>query len=307
MQAVILENRGMLRLAGATALPFLQGLVTADLGSLAPDRACYSCLLTPQGKFLFDFHLSIDRSAAGDDGEHAILLETDGERAADLERRLKLYRLRSPIESEPVEPPPSVAMAFGRGVIEACGLAAEAGAMRRDDGPARMVDPRLPELGVRLYGERRMLDAWLMARDIKPAAPEALRAHRIALAVPEAGEDLVVDKTIMLEAGLERLGAVAFDKGCYVGQELTARTHYRGLVKRRLVPVALEGAVVQPGFAVMAGEREAGEIRSTAPGLAMALLRLDRLGEPLEAGGGAVRPLPAPWQDDLAKLLAGPA
>jgi folate-binding protein YgfZ len=125
----------------------------------------------------------------------------------------------------------------------------------------------------------------------------------VALAVPEAGVDLVVDKTIMLEAGLDQLGAVSFDKGCFVGQELTARTRYRGLVKRRLVPVRLDGAKVEPGFAIMAGEREAGEIRSMAGDLALAMLRLDRLGEPLAAGGGLVHPHPAPWQADLKQQL----
>jgi folate-binding protein YgfZ len=297
-QAVVLDNRALLRLAGPDARPLLQGLITADLDKLRADRALYSVLLTPQGKFLFDFMLVRDVA------EDALLLETTADRLADLERRLMLYRLRAAVTIEVVDPQPAVAAVFGAGAAEATGLAAATGVMRREAGLVLMVDPRLAELGVRLQGSRPAIEAWLAERGIAIAEPAAFERHRVSLAVPEAGVDLVVDKTIMLEAGLDQLDAVAFDKGCFVGQELTARTRYRGLVKRRLVPVSLDGAKVETGLAVMAGEREAGEIRSVAGDMALAMLRLDRLGEPLAAGGGIVRPRPAAWQTDLSERLA---
>jgi len=316
-QAIILPDRGLLRLGGPDALSLLQGLVTADLTTLADDRAVYTALLTPQGKYLFDFHVSLapaagnglaDRDGGGDKAgpsgvERSLLLETAADRLPDLERRLTLYRLRAAVTIEPVVPPPAVAMVFGGDAPAVTGLPASVGAMRHAQGLTFMVDPRLVELGVRVYGPPEAVEAWRRHAGIATAEPAVFTRHRIALAVPAGGIDLVVDKSIMLEAGLDQLNAVAFDKGCFVGQELTARTHYRGLVKRRLVPLVLEDAVVEPGFAVMAGEREAGEIRSVAPGTALALLRLDRLGEPLSAGGGTVRPRPAPWQTDLVAQL----
>lgn len=319
-QAIIFHDRGLLRLGGREAMSLLQGLVTADLHRLADDRAVYTALLTPQGKYLFDFHVSLEPApeshtaksdAAASDAkggaERALLLETAAERLPDLERRLMLYRLRAAVTIESITPPPAVAVVFGGDAPALCGLSASPGAMRRADGLAFMVDPRLLELGVRVYGAAETLEAWLRQNGIATVEPAVFAAHRIALAVPAGGVDLVVDKSIMLEGGLDQLNAVAFDKGCFVGQELTARTHYRGLVKRRLVPVVLEDAVVEPGCTVMAGEREAGEIRSVTPGMALALLRLDRLDEPLAAGGGTVRPQPAPWQTDLlARLGASP-
>lgn len=300
--AALLENRGCLRLSGPDAASLLQGLISNDLDRLAADRAIYTTLLTPQGKFLFDFFVH----AEGDD----LVLETAGDRLADLERRLKLYRLRAEVVIEPIEPPPLVAVLFAAdgsdGAAGLAGLAREPGATRRADGLTFTVDPRLAELGLWLRGAPGVVRAWLEACGVELAEPPAFERHRIALAVPEAGTDLVVEKSILLEAGLDRLHGVVFDKGCFVGQELTARTHYRGLVKRRLVPVRLEGASVEPGFAIMAGEIEAGEIRSTAGDMAMALLRLDRLGSPLEAGGGRVLPCPAAWQEDLVERLAQP-
>jgi folate-binding protein YgfZ len=295
-QAAIFENRGQLRLSGRDARTLLQGLITADLDQLSAGRALYSALLTAQGKFLFDFVISEDQAGA-------IVLETAGDRLADLERRLTLYRLRADVAIEPVEPSPAMALLFGGDAAAVAGLPPERGAARRLAALTLVVEPRLVELGVRANGPEPELRAWLEGRGIDVADPLDFERHRVALAMPEAGVDLVVDKTIMLEAGLDQLGAVSFDKGCFVGQELTARTRYRGLVKRRLVPVLLDGAKVEPGFAVMAGEREAGEIRSVAGDLALALLRLDRLGEPLAAGGGHVHPQPAPWQTDLRQLL----
>jgi folate-binding protein YgfZ len=308
-QAFILADCGLLRVGGADARSLLQSLVTADLNKLTPDRAIYSALLSPQGKYLFDFHISVDGQPVMPGEDHKVglgetmLLETAADRLPDLERRLLLYRLRAAVTVEPLASQLSVAIVFGGDAAGLAGLPEMPGAMEWRGELCFMVDPRLAALGVRIYGAKAMLENWLGERRIPMVGPAVFASHRIALAVPAGEIDLVVDKTIMLEAGLDQLGAVAFDKGCFIGQELTARTHYRGLVKRRLVPVLLEDAVVEPGFAVMAGEREAGEIRSTAPGMALALLKLDQLGAPLAAGGGTVHPAPAPWQTDLLERL----
>ncbi len=296
--ATLLENRACLRLSGKDATSLLQGLVSNDLDRLAPDRSIYTTLLTPQGKFLFDFFVHRDN--------WALMLETAGDRLADLQRRLTLYRLRADVVIEPVEPAPLVAVLFGDDAGTLAGLPAEPGATRTADGLTWTIDPRLPALGVWLRGAPEAVRDWIETTGLALVEHAVFARHRISLAVPEAGSDLVVDKSILLEAGLDQLNGVAFDKGCFVGQELTARTHYRGLVKRRLVPVRLEGASVEPGFAIMAGAVEAGEIRSVAGDMAMALLRLDRLGSPLEAGGGAVLPAPAFWQADLIERLAQP-
>jgi folate-binding protein YgfZ len=308
-QAFIFADRGLLRLGGPDARSLLQGLITADLNKLTVDRGIYSALLTPQGKYLFDFHVSVEGQSVmpGKDGglgpEETILLETAADRLPDLERRLLLYRLRASVTIESLASQPTVAIIFGGDAPALAGLPATPGAMTRTGELTFMVDPRLAALGVRIYGAEAVIETWLGAQGIPTVGPAVFARHRIALAVPAGDVDLVVDKSIMLEAGLDQLGAVAFDKGCFIGQELTARTHYRGLVKRRLVPVLLGDAVVEPGLAIMAGEREAGEIRSTAPGIALALVRLDRLDEPLAAGGGIVQPRPAPWQTDLIERL----
>ena len=121
--------------------------------------------------------------------------------------------------------------------------------------PITAPDPRLPEAGFRSLSETT-LTANATAADYA--------AHRIALGLPDGPPDLEVEKTLLLEAGFDELNGVAWDKGCYMGQELTARTKYRGLVERRLVPVAFAGEAPPPGTPVTADGVEVGTLGSGA-------------------------------------------
>ena len=126
---------------------------------------------------------------------------------------------------------------------------------------------------------------------------EAHDRLRVSLGIPDGSRDMQVDKTVLLEAGFDELNGVDWDKGCYMGQELTARTKYRGLVKRRLMPVLVDGPMPAPGTPVMAGGREAGEIRSGAGNTALALIRLNMLesSNSFVAGNVVVRPIKPDW------------
>jgi folate-binding protein YgfZ len=141
--------------------------------------------------------------------------------------------------------------------------------------PIVAADPRLPEAGWRV-----------LSRDELPAnAGEAeWDRHRLGLGLPDGTRDLEVEKAVLLEAGFDELHGVSWSKGCYMGQELTARTKYRGLVKRRLVPVAVEGLLPQPGTPVLHDGIEVGAMRSGRDEIGLAVLRLDRLGTGLTCG-----------------------
>lgn len=200
MPATTLADRALVRLAGEDVRGFLQGLVTQDVATLDGAAPCWSGLLTPQGKALFDFILWAD----GD----AILIDCEATAADALARRLAMYRLRRPITIEPV--PGAVHWS-------------PAG----EDG---VPDPRLADLGRR----------WLGAPG--ETAP-GWHAHRLSLGVTEGLAELGSDKTLWLEANARELNGVSFAKGCYVGQENTARMHHRSKVNRRLVvaPIATAG------------------------------------------------------------------
>ena len=225
MAGTTLIERALIRLSGEDVRGFLQGLVTNDVGALAPDRPLWAGLLTAQGKALFDFLLWAD----GED----VLVDGERDAADDLARRLTLYRLRRPIRIER---------------DEALGVHWAA------QGEQGVADPRLAALGRR----------WLAPAEGEAADPAWL-GHRLRLGVTEGTAELGRDKTLWLECNAAELNGVSFVKGCYVGQENTARMNYRQKVNRRLVVVPADA----PG--------ERARIHYPALGLAVEHRRIDDL------------------------------
>src|ERR1700722_5496344 len=281
----LLDARGALEVAGADRVAFLQGLVSNDVTKAGPGRAVFAALLTAQGKYLHDFFIV----ALGD----ALYLDCEAARLADLKKRLSLYKLRSKVTIEDASARFIVAVAWGDGARARLGLDA-AGAAKSFTGGLAYADPRLAELGARLLIPRGK-ESEIAALGFARAGPAAYDKHRLALGVPDGSRDLEVEKSILLENGFEELNGVDFSKGCYMGQELTARTKYRALIRKRLLPVTVEGPLPAPGTAIMAGGEEGGELRSGADGMALAMLKLDTLSAPLSAGGAKLVPQKPAW------------
>jgi hypothetical protein len=254
-----LDDRAVVAVSGPEAKSFLQGLITNDVETLDRHRALYAALLTPQGKVLFDFLITAD--------DESLLLDCRAGAREALIKRLTMYRLRAKVQIAPRDDLAVVA-AWGGGLemesLEEFGFR----------------DPRHPDLGARAITLR---DA------ISPRHDDYL-SHRLSLGIPE-GADFGSDKMFALDADLDELHAVAFDKGCYVGQELTARMKHRGTARKRLLPVAAATPLPAPGAAIRAGAQEIGEIASAYGQQGFALVRLDRLEEagdtPLTADGSS--------------------
>jgi len=243
MTPISLENRAVLAVDGADAVAFLQGLITHDVALVAPGRAVFAGLLSPQGKALFDFHLH-----AGDGG--AILIDVAAEKADALLKRLSMYKLRKAVT-----------------LVRREDLAVLAGW----PGGAP-TDARAAVLGAR----------WVGLADGAPAGA-AYDAHRHLVGVPDSA-DIGTDELLWLETGADLLDGVSFIKGCYVGQENTARMHHRDKVRRRLVPVTLDG---EPGDAIDVKDdagRACGKLRSQRGDHAIVHLRLEEADKPLFLG-----------------------
>ena len=207
----------------------------------------YAALLTPQGKYLADFFLF------GRDG--ALWLDTAEQLALGLMQRLGMYRLRADVTLEPAS------MAVARGI----GPAPDGG----------FADPRHPDLGWRAYG-------------VEGGPPVVdWDALRVAHVVPETGVELIPNETYPLEAGLDRLAGVDFRKGCYVGQEVTARMKHKTELKKGLTRVRITGAA-DPGTPIRAGEREIGTLHTRSGDAAIAWLRFDRAADGMTAGDARV-------------------
>ena len=292
----LLPARGVIGIEGSDAREFLQNLVSNDVRRLARDHALYALLLTAQGKFLHDFFL-----AEAADGGAAISLDCEGDRVADLLRRLTLYRLNADVVLGDISERHVVAAAFGPGTAEAIGLAGSPGSAAAFAGGIAFVDPRLAALGVRAILPRATAESELAAAGFVPAEAGTWDRLRLAHGVPDGSRDIEIERTFPLEAGLDALHGIDYGKGCYIGQELTARTHYRGTVRKRLFPVTVEGPLPEPGTEVRLGDASAGEIRSGRDGAAIALLRIEHVEQsqaentPFTAGGSTLRALRPDW------------
>jgi folate-binding protein YgfZ len=274
-----LDDRAILEVAGADRVAFLQGLVSNDVTKAGPERVLYAALLTAQGRFLHDFFIA----AAGE----TLLIDGEAARIDDLNRRLSLFRLRSKVTLRIARDQWLVAAAFGGDSASALGLAAEPGAAKLFDEGLAYVDPRLAALGVRLVLPRAHGTDALAAAGFALAPCEDYDRLRLSLGVPDGSRDLPAEKALLVESGFDELNGIDWQKGCYIGQELTARMKYRALVKKRLMPVAVEGPLPPPGTPVMQGAEEAGEMRTGRDDRALALLRLDAV-ESAASGGAAL-------------------
>ena len=268
----------VLAVAGGDAAEFLQGLVSNDIAQVGEGRVVYAALLTPQGKYLHDFMVAREAGA--------FLLDCEAARLMDLGQRLGAYRLRADIELLDATEDWRVVAVLGDGAEARLGLTlAEPGAVAALEGGGLIYrDPRPQMPGLRAFVPRDAGFAQLETAGISAGTLTDYERVRIAAGVPDGSRDMTVNKSTLLEFGFEALRGVDFEKGCYVGQELTARTKYRGLVRRRLQRVFVDGALPAPGTPIMANDKEAGEICSGVDDQALALLRLDRSAEAEAAG-----------------------
>lgn len=281
LQGVSLDNRGLIWVSGPEAEAFLQGLITNDVSLADRSNAIYAALLTPQGKFLHDFIV-----VRWKDG---LLLDTDLTRVEELGKRLAMYRLRAKIEIADLSQDIAVVALLGPGPMPGS-----------DDSARVFADPRHPGLGQRAYIAEDAR-AWLQRNDIALLDADQYDLLRVKLGVPDGGRDVPVEKAFPLEYGFDALNAVSYEKGCYIGQELTARTHNRGKIKKGLFRIALEDGVPEPGTEIRAGDAAIGTVLSGSGSIALAHLRLDVIGKEGELTAGnhrIVEARPAPVASD---------
>ena len=266
------DARTLIETRGEDLRPFLQGIVTSDIHRLTAERALYAALLTPQGKYLADFVMF----AEGD----AVYLDTAASQAEDLVRRLSLYRLRRKIDITRTDT--ETACLFGEGAGAALGLPAERGACGRWETFSAAVDPRDARLGIRVWGAGAATR--LTAFGARPVTRADWDTHRIRLEVPEGGSDLLPERIFPLEAGFERLDGIDFHKGCYVGQEVTARMRHKAVLHRGIRKVRIEGTPPPAGTPIEADGKPAGTLLSCSGdiGWGLAHLNMARAGSAAE-------------------------
>lgn len=263
-----LEGRTVIKLSGQDRVRFLQGLVTADIAALQPRQATWAACLTPQGRWQADFF------AISDPDDTCLLLDCATEQAEALRTVLMRFRLRSDVQMELTALP----------VYAAWGNTPDAALL---ENAISVSDPRLQTAGWRLIDPPPGTEQTATQLDYD--------MHRLALGLPDGVQDCEPGRTLAAEANMDLLGGIAWKKGCYMGQEVTARMHYRTLLKRRLVPVASTAPLPPPGTPVVLGEQEVGTLRSSRDHIGLALLKVDAVDKELTCLGHTVLARPPAW------------
>jgi tRNA-modifying protein YgfZ len=286
MKAVLLPDRGVIKVIGNDARKFLHGLVTADTLGVAPGTARFCALLTPQGKIVADFFVTEAPQAEGG----GFFLDIPRALAVTLVEKLNLYKLRAKVLIEDLSEILGVLAVWdGQGTTKQAttkqGLA--------------YADPRLPALGSRVMLPPHRAAAAASELGAELVSAEDYEAHRIALAVPRGGLDFAYGDAFPHEADMDQLGGVDFAKGCYIGQEVVSRIEHRGIARTRAVALRYDGATPENGVPITAGERQVGTMGLVSCGRGIALIRLDRVAEAgpaaLAAGGIPIRLIKPNW------------
>lgn len=279
ISACVLKHRSLIRVRGADKLAFLQGLVSNDMSKLNPEVALFTLLLSPQGRFQYD--LIVHQS--GDDW----FLEVDADRAEALIKRLMIFKLRSQVSFDLTQDQAILSL-WGEDVASALELPAKAGASRGNSLWTAMVDPRLESLGARLIIAHSAVDKVQGCLGMTVHDLAAYRRHRYQLGVPEGAGEMEFDRAIPLEWGMDELNAIDWDKGCYMGQELTARTRYRGLVRKRVLPIHAPSSVDMT-VPVLKGDQEVGHWVAREGDIGLAMIRVAAIGAELTCDGQVVK------------------
>ena len=269
-KAAYLQDRGVVRVSGADAAGFLQGLLTNDVERLAPGEARYAALLSPQAKILFD--MIVVREPDGDGAAYS--LDCAAALAGDLAKRLGFYKLRAKV---------TIADERDRAVVAIWG-----GEPEHASGQLVYADPRDSRLGWRAILPRADAAA------IGSEHVDMYEALRIGVGAPRGGLDFAYGDAFPHDANFDLLNGVDFDKGCYVGQEVVSRMKHRGTARKRIARVKTAGPAPPPGTPILDRELAVGTLGSSSGREALALVRLDRVedaraaGRTLSAGGVAL-------------------
>lgn len=281
-QNAILEpliERGIIRVKGDEIVPFLQGLITNDIKHLHPssNKAIYAMFLNKAGRVMYDVILYSTSDPT------KILIECDKNITNDLQRHLKLFRVRRKIDVDSLHDDLNVWQAFIPNNKQPRNLTS---AIIKEEvsNITISIDPRLKHLGTRILArsDKKFEDiskAFEQQTFSESSDERSYRLHRYSLGVAEGVTEMPPGKCFPLEANCDILNGVSFHKGCYIGQELTARVHHTGMIRKRHMPVKLSAPLAENNSCVIQNETGAncGIIYGSLANYALGLLRVENV------------------------------
>ena len=259
-------DKTILSIEGKDKVEFLQNLISNNMELVSNTKSIYSTLLNPQGKFLFDFIIF-----KGNEKE-SLYLECDKNRSEELIKLLNMYKLRKDVKFSVIENI-TIYLIYGeyQFLLSSFNLKHTEGSTSHMNNNIFLIDPRNKKLGIRLYSNNDKLPAEIS--DIGNKSIKNYETIRINLVIPDSNKDLEVGKSFLLENNFEIMNAIDFNKGCYIGQENTARQKYRGTAKKLLTKIEIEGKTLSMGNEIKLDNRKVGVVRSITENIGLATIR----------------------------------
>lgn len=287
MAPIYLHNRGILQLTGKDCILFLDKLMTQSLSLLRRDKSLYGSLLSPQGRYLFDFFIIEGIT------KDTLYLEMERDKIELLQRRLEIYRLRADVHFQSLTEERAVVAWIDPSAYESYNIVKEEGFTRVQEDQIFYADPRQHTMGIRAIMPKASI------KDVTFGPLEDYLYHRLSQGIPET--EFISEKSIPLEWNLDELNAICWKKGCYLGQELTTRTKHRGEIRKRLLPVHISPNSLHAETLISYHDKEVGVLHSAFKDKGLALLRLDdvytalQTKTPFMCGSSRVTPIIPPW------------
>lgn len=263
-----LKSRAVISISGADAEKFLQGLISNDITKITAENSIYALMLTPQGKFLYDFFISRK--------DDVYLLDCRVDILPAIIKKLSMYKLRSDVKIDDLSAEYEVVAILGDKVFAEFEGDNSLGKTKKFCKGVAYIDPRSEKLFARAVIEKENQYAALKSHEYAEGSCSDYENLRIKSAIPDSS-DMEMDKAYPLQFGMDDLNAIDYKKGCYVGQEVTARTHYRGNVRKNVYMVEAKSQLPAIGSAIMADGQNIGELLSSCGNIGLALLKIENV------------------------------
>ncbi len=269
IKKIKLEDRIIIELIGTNTKDFLQALITNNIDLVSCNKSIYAALLSPQGKYIFDFFI-FESPLNG-----LLSIDCERNRYQELLEKLNIYKLRSKIDFN-INKNITIFSIYGSDyskLILDLEMNNIEGDTKKVNNNIIIIDPRNKNLGLRIYSNT---DNSLEKLDQIPyGTASELDYNRIQLTVPNPAVDLEIEKSFLIENNFELINAIDFNKGCYIGQENTARQKYRGTTKKKLVPVKIIGQNISNGTKIFHDKKIIGTMRSSCKDIGLVTIRTD--------------------------------
>ena len=241
--------------SGNDSKDFLQSLITNDVNKCLNGKSIYSCLLSPQGKFLADFFLT--------SYNNLYLIEIHEKFLDNFINKLKIYKLRSKIEIKENNDFESIIILDNDIIKESRSKIVQ------------FVDPRSKSIGIKYYIDKTIFNDVIKKFNLNEIDFKIYRQKLMKNLIPYSVEDLIVNKSLLLENNFQNLNTIDWDKGCYIGQEITARMKYRSLLKKQIYTLKISSGNIQKGEFLLDKDLKIGEVISSSDQYLLAMLKIE--------------------------------